>query len=100
MSKEQKSALVKITNEFINIRVIQKEFNGEKKRFVNARELHKWLNVGKFFANWINNRIEKYDFTRNTMYEEILLIVGAFEAGLSGEIEKEFSQEDIQRLIG
>ncbi len=185
-------------NELINIKVIQKDFNGEKKRFVNARELHRWLGVGKFFANWIKDRIEKYgfvenldyfitiansgngfniqttgkivdaktgkvvakeyvlcvdmakelamvenseigkevrkyfirvegdfkkvmriatldpkiinqlasqfsetreetkdyrkDFTRNYMYEEILLIIGAFEAGLSGEIEKEFKK--------
>jgi len=27
-------------NDLINIKVIQKDFNGEKKRFVNARELH------------------------------------------------------------
>lgn len=174
-------------NELINIKVIQKDFNGEKKRFVNARELHKWLGVGKFFANWIKDRIEKYgfvenldyfitiansgnglsaqskgkivdtktgkvlakdyilsvdmakdyrkdftdciknfvavknygtytdmlysflflekakeyrklldlakkDFTRNYMYEEILLTIGAFESGLSGEIEKEFKK--------
>ncbi len=38
-------------NDLINIKVIQKDFNGEKKRFVNARELHHWLGVGKFFAN-------------------------------------------------
>jgi len=55
-------------NELINIKVIQKDFNGEKKRFVNARELHKWLGVGKFFANWIKDRIEKYDFVENLDY--------------------------------
>lgn len=33
--------------------------------------------------------LAKKDFTRNYMYEEILLIIGAFEAGLAGEIEKE-----------
>lgn len=64
----QKNVAVRITNEFINIRVIQKEFNGEKKRFVNARELHKWLNVGRDFSNWIKDRIEKYDFTENLDY--------------------------------
>jgi len=55
-------------NELINIKVIQKDFNGDKKRFVNARELHKWLGVGKFFANWIKDRIEKYDFVENLDY--------------------------------
>ena len=34
----------------------------------------------------------KKDFTRNTMYEEILLIIGAFESGLAGEVEKEFKK--------
>lgn len=58
----------KIMNDLINIKVIQKEFNGEKKRFVNARELHGWLGVGKFFANWIKDRINKYDFTENLDY--------------------------------
>jgi phage anti-repressor protein len=55
-------------NELINIKVIQKDFNGEKKRFVNARELHRWLGVGKFFANWIRDRIEKYDFVEDLDY--------------------------------
>lgn len=55
-------------NELINIKVIQKDFNGEKKRFVNARELYKWLGVGKFFANWIKDRIKKYDFIENVDY--------------------------------
>lgn len=49
-------------NEIINIKVIQKDFNGEKKRFVNARELYKWLGVGRDFSNWIKDRIKKYDF--------------------------------------
>ena len=55
-------------NELINIKVIQKDFNGEKKRFVNARELHQWLGVGKRFATWITDRIDKYDFVENLDY--------------------------------
>ncbi|MFH1611049.1 MAG: antA/AntB antirepressor family protein [Patescibacteria group bacterium] len=55
-------------NDLINIKVIQKDFNGEKRRFVNARELHRWLGVGKFFANWIKDRIEKYGFVENLDY--------------------------------
>ena len=49
-------------NKLINIKVIQKDFNGEKKRFVNARELHQWLKVGRDFSTWIKDRIVKYDF--------------------------------------
>jgi len=55
-------------NELINIKVIQKDFNGDKKRFVNARELHQWLGVGKRFATWITDRIKKYDFVEDLDY--------------------------------
>ncbi|EKE19668.1 MAG: Phage transcriptional regulator [uncultured bacterium] len=55
-------------NELINIKVIQKDFNGDKKRFVNARELHSWLNVGRDFSTWIKDRIKKYDFVENLDY--------------------------------
>lgn len=55
-------------NELINIKVIQKDFNGEKKRFVNARELYKWLGVGRDFSNWIKDRIDKYGFVENLDY--------------------------------
>jgi phage anti-repressor protein len=68
MEKEEKNKVQIIKNEIINIRVIQKEFDGEKRRFVSARELHKWLNVGRDFSNWIKDRIEKYDFVENLDY--------------------------------
>ncbi|MBU4511579.1 antA/AntB antirepressor family protein [bacterium] len=55
-------------NDLINIKVIQKDFNGEKKRFVNARELHQWLGVGKRFATWVTDRISKYDFVEDLDY--------------------------------
>ncbi len=55
-------------NDLINIKVIQKDFNGDKKRFVNARELHHWLGVGKRFATWITDRISKYDFVEDLDY--------------------------------
>ncbi len=63
-------------NELINIKVIQKDFNGEKKRFVNARELHTWLGVGKRFATWITDRIKKYDFVENLDYFTSIPISG------------------------
>jgi len=55
-------------NDLINIKVIQKDFDGEKKRFVNARELYRWLGVGRDFSTWIKDRIDKYDFTENLDY--------------------------------
>ena len=69
-------------NELINIKVIQKDFNGEKKRFVNARELHSWLGVGKRFATWIADRIKKYDFVENLDYFTSIPISGNGKIGL------------------
>lgn len=59
-------------NEIINIKVIQKSVNNEKKRFVNARELHKWLRVGRDFSNWIKERIEKYDFVEGVDFFKVI----------------------------
>jgi len=59
-------------NEIINIKVVQKTIDNEKKRFVNARELHKWLKVGKDFSNWIKDRIEKYDFAEGKDFFKVI----------------------------
>ena len=45
--------------------VNQNEVGGEPIQTVNARDLHSWLEVGKFFANWIKDRITKYGFQEN-----------------------------------
>lgn len=68
--------------ELINIKVIQKEIEGSKKRFVNARELHKWLGVGRDFSNWIKDRIKKYDFIENLDY---FMTIAKFGDGLNGQ---------------
>lgn len=54
--------ITSINNELIKI----VENNG--KRAVNARELHQFLESKQEFANWIKNRIEKYDFVENQDY--------------------------------
>lgn len=66
--------------ELINIKVIQKEIDGSKKRFVSARELHKWLGVGRDFSNWIKDRIKKYDFIENLDY---FMAIAKFGDGLN-----------------
>lgn len=40
--------------------------NEYKERLVNARELHTKLESKQEFANWIKNRIKKYEFIENT----------------------------------
>lgn len=55
-------------SELIKIKVVQKTIGDEKKRFVNARELHSWLKSKRQFANQIKDRIEKYGFVENDDY--------------------------------
>lgn len=43
------------------------EQNG--KQAVSARELHAFLESKQEFANWIKNRIEKYDLVENVDYQ-------------------------------
>ena len=40
--------------------------NETKVRLINARELHEKLRIKRRFANWINDRIEKYEFVENS----------------------------------
>ena len=61
-----------MTKDIININVVQKTINKEKKRFVNTRELYKWLKVGRRFADWIKDRIEKYDFIKDADFFKII----------------------------
>lgn len=42
------------------------ENNGNKS--VDARELHKFLKVGRVFSSWIKGRIKKYEFVENIDY--------------------------------
>lgn len=39
--------------------------NEKKEKLVNARELHEKLESKQEFANWIKNRIKKYEFIEN-----------------------------------
>lgn len=39
--------------------------NDTKEKLINARELHKALKNKRQFANWIKQRIEKYEFIEN-----------------------------------
>jgi len=41
------------------------EVGEELKKTVNARQLHRWLGVGKDFSTWINNRIQQYGFEQD-----------------------------------
>lgn len=56
LSASESTELIRIT-----------ERNGQ--RAVSARELHRFLEVGRDFSSWIKERIEKYKFTKNEDYQ-------------------------------
>ncbi len=39
--------------------------NAEGEATVNARDLHAFLEVGKMFAHWIQDRIKHFEFVEN-----------------------------------
>lgn len=47
------------------IPIISHELSGQNERCVNARDLHRFLQVGRDFSNWLKNRIEEYGFIEN-----------------------------------
>ena len=48
--------------------LIKVELNDKSEQIVSARDLHEFLGVKSKFADWIKNRIEKYDFIENVDY--------------------------------
>lgn len=47
------------------IKLGQSDIGGEKIETVNARDLHRFLEVGKVFAAWVQERIVQYGFVEN-----------------------------------
>ncbi|GAA5094946.1 antA/AntB antirepressor family protein [Bartonella acomydis] len=47
------------------ITITNNTINEESVQTVNARELHAFLEVGKHFSTWINDRINKYNLVEN-----------------------------------
>lgn len=54
------------------VNVFETKIGGIKQLAVNARDLHQFLQVGKVFAAWIQERIGKYEFIEN---EDFILTV-------------------------
>ncbi|OLL54168.1 antA/AntB antirepressor family protein [Bartonella henselae] len=50
------------------IEIKEQIIDQEAVQTVNARDLHTFLEVGKKFADWITERINKYDFVENRDY--------------------------------
>lgn len=55
----------------------------------NARDLHKFLGVGKMFAHWIKERISEYEFVENQDYI-LLANFGKQTSGRGGHNRKDY----------
>jgi len=53
------------------IPIYQNKLYNQLKPTINARDLHLFLEVQSKFADWIKNRIEKYDFIENNDYFKV-----------------------------
>lgn len=49
--------------------VLPRKVGEDEVNAVNARDLHRFLGVGKDFSNWIKDRIESFGFTENKDFE-------------------------------
>ncbi len=49
----------------MNFEIIEYQISNEKINFVSARKLHEHLNIKSRFNDWINNRINKFEFIEN-----------------------------------
>lgn len=58
-----RAPMTEVMNELVQIAPVA--VGGELTPTVNARELHAFLEVGKVFAAWIQERINKYGFVEN-----------------------------------
>lgn len=54
------------------IAITENSISGQQVQTVNARELHEFLDVGKRFTTWIQDRIEQYGFVENMDFLPIL----------------------------
>ena len=59
----------------------------EERKLVNARELHEFLGSKRQFANWIQERLERYGFTEGEDYTSLNEIVKRRSGGGTTRIE-------------
>lgn len=54
-----------LKNQGLLVPVFQGEIGSEQELLCNARDLHRFLGVGRDFTTWIKNRIKEYGFVKN-----------------------------------
>jgi len=78
-----------------NIIKIQSELIGAETNSVNARELHTFIEAKQHFANWIVNRIKKYNFTQNQDY----IIIETKKAGNNATLKEYYITLDMAKEL-
>ena len=75
------------TNIAVPVAVSSEIIGGDEVNAVDARELHKWLGVGKYFANWFRARCKEYGFEEGVDY---LPFLANRSDGLAGKPRQEY----------
>jgi phage anti-repressor protein len=65
----------------------------EERILINARDLHRFLESGRQFANWIRDRIERYKFSEGEDYTSFNEVVKRESGGGTTRIEYLLSLE-------
>lgn len=73
------------------IPITQTSINDELVQTVNARELHEFLEVGRMFAHWIRERIEKYEFQQDVDFIQLAKIGNTVEYHITLDMAKELA---------
>jgi phage anti-repressor protein len=68
MMATQSEMQVGSLNSSITLSIQSRKINNRLCDTVDARELHAFLEVGRFFSNWIKARIQRYDFVEELDY--------------------------------
>jgi anti-repressor protein len=67
------------------IKVVKSVVGSDSVETVNARDLHKVLNSGQRFADWVKARIAKYDFEENVDFCILNVNLGKTSGGRPSE---------------
>jgi len=88
----------------MNYKIIENELipiyeTGDKEKLVNARELHVKLESKQEFANWIKNRIKKYEFLENKDYFTIDKFINREGSNLGNKIKEYYLTIDMAKEL-
>ncbi len=59
------------TNIAVPVAVSSEIIGGDEVNAVDARELHRWLDIGRPFAGWFRQRVKEYGFSEGEDFTEV-----------------------------